>query len=204
MELNGKGYETMNDRIAHVMREMEAQDKKERAQGLPPSQRMRAIEPSVGQFLFTLARAMKAQRMVEVGTSRGYSSLWLGAAAQANGGGVTTFEIDSARAATARENHARAGLDQVVRVVEGDAAQGIANLSGPFDLIFLDAEKRDYISQFQAAWGKVRVGGLVIADNVISHSQELAEYVAYVRVLPNAMSMTIEIGRGAEVTLRLR
>jgi predicted O-methyltransferase YrrM len=192
------------DKILEVMREMEMQDAREREQGLPSVQRMRAIKPEVGQFLYMLIRAMNAKQVVEVGTSRGYSSLWLGAAAQETGGRVVTFEIDAARAAMACAHHTRAGLGQVVRIVEGDALRGLERLSDPIDLLFLDAEKRDYIPQFDVAWEKVRVGGLVVADNVLSHAQELANYIAHVRALSDAMSMTVPVGRGEEVTVKLR
>ncbi len=192
----------VDQKILTVLREMESEDARERAQGLPSAQRMRAIAPEVGPFLYMLVRASNAKHVVEVGCSRGYSSIWLGAAARENRGRVTTFEIESARAKIARGNHKRAGLDEVVRIVEGDAGKELSRLDETIDLLFIDAEKRDYIAQFDAAWGKVRKGGVVVADNVLSHPDELAAYIAHVRGLADADSMMVAIGRGEEVTIK--
>ncbi len=192
----------MNAETARLMRELEAQDAQERAQGLPSAQRVRNIRPEVGKFMSLLIRATRARRILEIGTSNGYSTLWLGEAAQATGGRVTTLEFREDRVAEAGANFARAGLSDVIQVRQGDARQLLAELPGPFDFIFVDAEKADYLGYLEAAWSKLTVGGLIDADNITSHPEETADYVARSHTLPGAVSVGVPIGRGEQVTVK--
>jgi len=138
--------------------------------------------------------------VLEIGSSNGVSTIWLAAAAQHNGGRVTGTEILPERAADANRNLADAGLDAVARVVAGDARTTVASLPGPFDIVFIDAEKDDYVDHFQAVADRVRLGGLILADNVISH--DLSEYQAMLRSSSDVETVTIPIGRGVEFTLK--
>ena len=138
--------------------------------------------------------------MLEIGSSNGVSTIWLAAATRENGGRVTGTEILPERAADANNNLAAAGLDAVAQVVAGDARTTAASLPGPFDLVFIDAEKDDYVDHLEACVDRVRIGGLILADNVISH--DVSVYQAVVRARSDLETVTVPIGRGVEFTLK--
>jgi predicted O-methyltransferase YrrM len=141
-----------------------------RAAGLPSI----SVSPAQGRLLHVLARALGARRILEVGTLAGYSAIWL-ARALAAGGRLITLEADPAHAKVARANLARAGLDGLVEVREGRAAETLPRLvadgAGPFDLIFIDADKAGYADYFGWALALSRPGTLIVADNVVRKGQ---------------------------------
>jgi predicted O-methyltransferase YrrM len=186
-----------------VMERLQERDARDRTDGTPQSQRLRAITPDVGQLLLTLALAVGARRIVEVGTSSGYSTLWLALAAQRNGGRVTTFEIDPAKVALATSTFAEAGVAGVIDLRGEDAAVGLAAVAGAADLVFIDAEKRDYETYLDLAVGALRPGGLLIADNLTSHASELAGFRARALAHERLSSVVVPIGNGELVGVRL-
>jgi caffeoyl-CoA O-methyltransferase len=190
----------IDDRVDAVLERLYADDAAQRAAGLPSSQRTRNVERETGRWLALLARATKARELLEIGSSNGVSTMWLAAAARQNGGQVTGTEILPERAAEANRNLVDAGLDTVARVVAGDARGTVASLPGPFDLVFIDAEKDDYVDHFEAVVDRVRIGGLILADNVISH--DLSAYQAVMRERSDVETVTIPIGRGVEFTVK--
>ncbi len=119
-----------------------------------------------GRMLRLLTEAVGAKHVVEIGTSTGYSGLWFCLALQTTGGRLTTFEISPSRAAMAREHFKEAGVDRLVTVVEGDAHQTLAQLQGPLDVVFIDADKGGYPDYLNKLLPLVRPGGLILADNV--------------------------------------
>jgi predicted O-methyltransferase YrrM len=124
------------------------------------------VDAEVGALLRVLATSVKATRMLEIGTAIGYSGIWL-AGALPDGGMLVTMEYDEARAREARENFARAGLSAKVSVVVGDAQLKIAKVSGPFDLIFQDGDKKLYTPLLDRLVALLRPGGLLVTDNVL-------------------------------------
>jgi caffeoyl-CoA O-methyltransferase len=190
----------IDERAEAVLERLYTEDAAQRAAGLPSSQRTRNLERDTGRWLVLLARATDAREVLEIGSSNGVSTIWLAAAARLNGGKVTGTEILPERAADANRNLADAGLDAVARVVAGDARTTVASLPGPFDIVFIDAEKDDYVDHFQAVADRVGPGGLILADNVISH--DLSEYQAMLRSRSDVETVTIPIGRGVEFTLK--
>ena len=182
-----------------VLDRLYADDARQRAAGLPSSQRTRNLERETGRWLRLLVLATSARAILEVGSSNGVSTLWLASAAAETGGHVTGTELLPERAAEANANLAEAGLGHVATVRAGDAAATVAGLPGPFDLVFIDAEKDDYVAHFERVVGKVRPGGLVLADNVISH--DLSAYQAMLRARPDVETVTVPIGRGVEMTV---
>jgi predicted O-methyltransferase YrrM len=124
------------------------------------------VGPVVGELLFILARVTGAARILELGTATGYSGIFLGRAAAANQGRVVSLELDEAMATRARANFDRAGLDQVVEVKVGEALTLMAEMSGPFDLAFLDIDKESYLPALSCCRRLLRPGGLLVADNV--------------------------------------
>ena len=119
-----------------------------------------------GRLLRLLAESSNAKSVVEIGTSNGYSALWLCLGLRTIGGRLTTFEIDPRAASLARANFKQAGVDHMVTVVEGDAHQTIDRLQGPIDILFLDADKDGYLDYLKRLLPLVRPGGLILADNM--------------------------------------
>ena len=165
--------------------------------------RMLNITPETGRLLWILVRSSGARRILEVGTSNAYSTLWLADAARATGGRVTTLEADPGKIALARENLRRGGCADLVEIVEGRAAEAIARLAGPFDLVFLDADRASYLTYLELVLPKIVPGGLVVADNVTSHPTELEAYLARVKSHPGLFSVTVPVGKGEEITYKL-
>jgi predicted O-methyltransferase YrrM len=193
----------LKEKIKDLLETLEKQDKLERLQGLPASKRMRSITPKVGRFLYLMVQIIEAKTILEIGTSTGYSTIWLGLAAQKNNGEVITLEMDSIKIAKARENFQKAELTDIVTIMDGEAKKTITQLQKKFDLVFIDAEKEDYKTYFDLILPKVKSGGLIIADNVISHKEILQNYSHYVQNHPAVESITLPIGRGEELTLKI-
>jgi len=190
----------IDERIDAVLERLYAEDAAQRAAGLPSSQRTRNVERETGRWLALLVRATNARELLEIGSSNGVSTIWLAAAARQNGGRVTGTEILPERAAEANRNLADAGLDAVAQVVAGEARATVASLPGPFDLVFIDAEKDDYVHHLETVVGQVRPGGLILADNVISH--DLSAYQAMLRSRRDVETVTVPIDRGVEFTVK--
>ena len=149
------------------------------------------------RLLALLVKAIHARRVLEVGTSNGYSTLWLARALHETGGGeVIAIEHDAGRAALARENYRRAGLDGVITLLEGDARALIPQQAGPFDFVFLDAEKGQYAAYLRACLPLLRPGGLVVGDDTISLRSRMTEYVELAFSLPGLESVEIPIDDG--------
>lgn len=166
--------------------------------------RMLNITPDTGRLLWILVQAARATRILEVGTSNAYSTIWLADAARATGGHVITLERNPDKVRLARENLARAGVADRVELREGNAAETLAGLTGPFHFVFLDADRANYSAYLDLALPKLQPGGLLVADNVISHAEELADYLARVKSNPALFSVTVPVGKGEEISLKLR
>ena len=186
-----------------VMERLQERNARDRVDGTPQSQRLRAITPDVGQFLLTLALAIGARRIVEVGTSAGYSTLWLALAARRTGGRVTTFEIDPAKVALAATTFSEAGVSDLVDLRAEDAAVGLGTFGGTADLVFIDAEKQDYERYLDLTVVALRPGGLLIADNLTSHASDLAGFRTRALADERLSSVVVPIGNGELVGVRL-
>ena len=167
------------------------------------ARRMLNITPETGRLLWILARSARATRILEVGTSNGYSTIWLADAARATGGRVTTLELNPAKVKLARENLARAGLADRVEVLEGRALDSLGTRPGPFDFVFLDADRGSYLTYLELVVPRLVPGGLLVADNVSSHAQELHDYLARVKSHPALFSVTVPVGKGEEISFKL-
>jgi caffeoyl-CoA O-methyltransferase len=153
-----------------------------------------------GQALRLLTEVADAKNVVEIGTSTGYSGLWFCLALQKTGGRLTTFEIDRGRAADARANFKKAGVDQMVTVIQGDAHQQITKLKGPIDVVFIDADKEGYIDYLNKLLPLVRPGGLLLAHN----TNMIPDYVKAVQAKPELETIFYTDGNGLVVTLKKR
>lgn len=130
------------------------------------NQSFRNVPQHDGRLLRIMAQGMNAKHVVELGTSTGISGIWLGLGLKQTGGKLTTYEIDAERAAIARENFQRAGLSDVITLVEGDAHEEVTKLDGTIDLIFLDADKEGYIDYLNKLMPLLRPGGVIMAHNI--------------------------------------
>ena len=160
------------------------------------------IPPETGNFLNIQVKASKAKSVLEIGMSNGYSTIWMAEAVKEVGGSVTTLENSSEKVRMAQENFKKVGLDEIITIVEGDAPGIIETLPGPFDFVFMDVWNEDYVANFQAFFPKLSVGGLIVADNAIGHSDGIEEYLQLVRGQSGLQSVLVPIGNGEEMTLR--
>ena len=187
-----------------VLERLEREDAEEREQGVARERRSRAVAPTTGRFLFSLVAPQNACEVLELGGSRGYSSIWLAAGVRILGGRVLSVEHDPAKAEAWRRNVADAGLGDWAELVEGDAFEVLPQVQDVFDLVFLDAEKDDYERLLVLARDKVEPGALIVADNVLSHAETLAEYSAVRQADPTLVSTTVPLDRGLELSVVLR
>ena len=193
----------LDERVLGVLARLEAEDAAEREAGVPAAQRSRQVAPTTGRFLFALAASQAGIEVLEIGGSRGYSTIWLAAGARLLGGQVTSLELDPVKCAAWRTNVADAGLDEWAELIEGDAHETLRGTEDVFDLVFLDAEKDDYESLFALARPLLEPGGLVVADNVLSHAETLGAYSAARQADPSLSSVTVTLDRGLELSLVL-
>jgi predicted O-methyltransferase YrrM len=163
--------------------------------------RFRILEPETAELLAVIVKATGARRLLEIGTSIGYSTIWLADAAEAVGGSLVSVEIDPERSATARANLERAGLTAELRV--GDAAHTLSDSDDEaWDLIFLDAERPAYAGYWPHVLRSLASGGLVAVDNVISHADQVEELLAIVAAEPAVTSTQVPIGAGLQLAVK--
>jgi predicted O-methyltransferase YrrM len=165
--------------------------------------RMLNITPDTGRFLWILVHAAKATRILEVGTSNGYSTIWLADAARETGGRVVTLEVNPDKVRQAETNLSRAGLAAFVDIRVGQAAETLATLAGPFDFVFLDADRAGYRTYLDLVLPRLTTRALLVADNVVSHRHELEAYLSRVKSDPRLFSVTLPVGKGEELTLKI-
>ena len=193
----------LDEKLRAVLARLEAEDAKEREEGVARELRARQVARTTGQFLFSLVAPQVDCEVLEIGGSRGYSSIWLGAGVRQFGGRVLSLEADPAKVEAWRRNVADAGLEETVELIDGDAFETLPQIQDVFDLVFIDAEKEDYERLFQLARGKVEPGGLFVADNVLSHADPLAEYSRARQADPTLESVTVPLDRGLELSVVL-
>ena len=161
------------------------------------SRRMLNITRDTGEFLSVIVRAMSARSVLEIGTSNGYSTLWLASAARRTGGAVTTVEISEDKVALAQQNFSRAGLVAFITLVQDDARHVLeCAAEASFDLIFLDAERPEYPDWWPYLKRVLRPGGLLVVDNATSHSEQMAPFVSLVKTDANFTTSLVPVGKG--------
>ena len=194
----------LDDRVRNVLARLEAEDAREREAGLDAAERSRAVARTTGQFLFALVAPQADCEVLEIGGSRGYSTIWLAAGVRHLGGRVLSVEHDPRKIDAWRRNVADAGLDSCADLIEGDAKEAVPGIDDVFDVVFLDAEKEDYEQLFQSARTKLEPGALVVADNVLSHEATLGAYSRARQADPTLESVTVPLDRGLELSVVLR
>jgi predicted O-methyltransferase YrrM len=194
----------LDDRVRTVLRRLEEEDAREREAGVAREQRARQVAPTTGQFLFAVVVPQHDCEVLEIGGSRGYSTIWLAAGARYLGGHVLSLENDPAKIEGWKRNIADAGLEEWADLVEGDAFETLSEIVDIFDVVFIDAEKHDYERLFELAREKVDPGALFIADNVLSHEDTLGAYSHARQEDPTLESVTVPLDRGLELSVLLR
>jgi predicted O-methyltransferase YrrM len=190
----------LDDRVRAVLARLEEEDRREREEGVARELRARQVARTTGQFLFSLVAPQTDCEVLELGGSRGYSTIWLAAGVRYLGGRVLSLEQDPRKIDAWRRNIAEAGLEDWAQLVEGDAHETLRGIDDVFDVVFLDAEKDDYEALFQLARGKVEPGALFVADNVLSHADPLADYSRARQNDPTLSSVTVPLDRGLELS----
>ena len=194
----------LDDRVRSVLGRLEAEDADERARQVAREQRARQVAPTTGRFLFSFVAPQTDCEVLEIGGSRGYSSIWLAAGVRYLGGRVLSLESDSTKVETWRANVEEAGLTEWAELVEGDAFETLPAIDDVFDVVFLDAEKEQYEQLFAEARTKLEPGAVVIADNVLSHEDTLGAYSRARQSDPTLESVTVPLDRGLELSAVLR
>lgn len=161
------------------------------------SRRMLNITRDTGEFLSVLVRATLARRVLEIGTSNGYSTLWLAEAARAIGGAVTTVETAEYKVGLASANFARSGLAPTITLIHDDAGHLLQRSDqSAFDFVFLDSERPEYPGWWPQLRRVLRPGGLLVVDNATSHVEQLAPFVALVNADPQFSTSLVPVGNG--------
>ena len=191
-QLRGSG--ALTPQIESVLRSIKAADKGQLA-----------VSEEDGRFLRVLVATRGAKSILEIGAASGYSGIWLGLGARESGGRVVAIEYDPARAKEAAANVKRAGLDDVVRVVHGDAFKEIPKLQGAFDFVFLDAWKPDYKKFFDMVFPRLTPGGLFTAHNVVNKKSEMEPFLGTIQNNPALFTTIVSpSGEGISISYKLK
>ena len=215
----------LDSKIALVLSKLDTQALEERSNknNLSKEEMMLSITHDTGLFLNILLIANKAKRILEVGTSAGYSTLWFADAIIYNYGhnngtkAITTIESNPTKVTRARRNFVEAGVDDMIEIVEGNALDklktfnfhNLMNFSQKkeeFDFIFFDADKENLIKYFDLVIPFVRIGGILVADNALfpdEYRAVMAKYLAHIKKAKNIRSVTLPIGNGEELSIKL-
>jgi predicted O-methyltransferase YrrM len=164
-----------------------------------------AVSEEDGRFLRVMIATSGAKRVLEVGGAFGYSAVWMGLGLRLTGGRLTSIEYDAARARAAAENVRKAGLADIVTVVSGDAFKEIPKLEGPFDVVFLDAWKRDYKRFLDLLLPRLKPGGLFLAHNVVNKQTEMRDFLDAIKNDPRLLTTIVTpSGEGMSVSYKVR
>ena len=192
----------MEAHLRQLLTELEEAGRRNDAQEQDRSKKMLNLEPETAHLLSVLIRSSRRRQLLEIGTSNGYSTIWLAWATQQVGGHVTSIDRDESKLTLADENLRKAGLREVVDLLHGDATQVVASLAGPFDCVFFDADRLSAPSQLSLLLPKLTADAFLLADNVLSHPQEIEDYLSAVQVLPEFDHLVIPIGKGLSMAYR--
>lgn len=200
----------MNEKIRQVISRLDLQSNRERAgkAKVAPGMEMLAITADTGMFFSILLKSIKARRVLEIGMSSGFSTLWFADALIENKGKIITMEENPKKIEWAKKNFQQAGVDGMIKIMEGKALDVLRKLgSKKFDFVFIDADKENILEYFRLALPMTRVGGIIAVDNMLypeRYLRHMSKYAKYVQSMPGVQSVTVPIGMGEEITLKLR
>jgi predicted O-methyltransferase YrrM len=164
-----------------------------------------AVSEEDGRFLRVMAAACRSRHALEIGSASGYSAIWIGLGLRETGGRLVTIEFDPVRAREAADNVRRAGLSDIVQVVQGDAFQQIPRLPGTFDFVFLDAWKKDYRRFLDLVLPRLDGGGVFLAHNVVNKGKDMPDFLDAIERYPNLLtSIVTPAGEGMSISFNRR
>jgi predicted O-methyltransferase YrrM len=193
---------TMDGSLRILLSDLFAAGREHDARELDHARRLLNLEPDTAQLVSILIRNGRRRQVLEIGTSNGYSTIWLAWSVKQTGGRVTSIERDADKQAQAGANLDRAGLRALVDLRRSDATAVVASLAGPFDCVFFDADRRSAPEQLALLLPKLTDDALLLADNALSHPDEIAGYLAAVEALPDVEHLVVPVGKGLSVAYR--
>lgn len=164
------------------------------------------ISRLTGQFLYTLIKTADCKNVIEVGTSNGYSGIWIGKALKETGGHLTTIEFWEKRFSIARENFKTCGVDDVISIVQGSACEVLKELPKDFkiDFAFIDANKKEYIDYFELIHPHLKSGGFIACDNVLSHKEKTQAFIDAINKHPDYENVVLSLPAGLSLGRKIR
>jgi len=193
----------LDPKLAELLSQMERFGVENDQRETDRKRKMLNLEPETAALLHILVRATHRQSILEIGTSNGYSTIWLAHAMRARSNGrLVSIERNPAKLEMARENLQRAGLLNSVTLLEGEASDTVKTLEGPFDCVFFDADRISAPRQLDILMPKLEADVLLLADNVLSHPEEVADYLRAVSGLADFSSVTVPVGKGLNISYR--
>ena len=193
----------LDPKLAELLSQMERFGVENDQRETDRKRKMLNLEPETAALLHILVRATHRQSILEIGTSNGYSTIWLAHAMRARSNGrLVSIERNPAKLEMARENLQRAGLLNSVTLLEGEASDTVKTLEGPFDCVFFDADRISAPRQLDILMPKPEADVLLLADNVLSHPEEVADYLSAVSGRADFSSVTVPVGKGLNISYR--
>jgi len=205
----------MRENIRSVLKKLEERSELEKSEKIQVNhdERMLTISNKTGEFFNILLKAMKAKKILEVGMSVGFSTLWFADAILANNGKIVTIEENRDKITRAKKNFEEAGVNAQIEIKEGKALQILHKLATSeseqqqFDFVFLDADKENNIEYFDLVLPLVRVGGIIATDNILYPEEfrpEMKKFTEYIKSKPNVQTMTLDLGNGEEISIKTK
>ena len=205
----------MRENIRSVLKKLEERSELEKSEKIQVNhdERMLTISNETGEFFNILLKAMKAKKILEVGMSVGFSTLWFADAILANNGKIVTIEENRDKITRAKKNFEEAGVSAQIEIQEGKALQILHRLATSeseqqqFDFVFLDADKENNIEYFDLVLPLVRVGGIIATDNILYPEEfrpEMKKFTEYIKSKPNVQTITLDLGNGEEISIKTK
>jgi predicted O-methyltransferase YrrM len=199
------GMISLGDKVDELLRELEIEGEQNDARETDRKKKLLNLERPTAELLYVLLQASGSKTVLEIGTSNGYSTIWIAAALKHLADTkFISVEVLPEKLALARKNLARAGFEGRVELIEGNATEVVARLTGPFDCIFFDADRVSAPAQLQLLLPKLTGSVLLLADNALSHPQEISAYRAMVEGLRDFVCTLTPVGKGLHIAWRSR
>jgi predicted O-methyltransferase YrrM len=192
----------MSPELRTLLKQLEEHGRAHDARESEHSRRLLNLEPETAELVSILARSSGARRALEIGTSNGYSTIWLAASIGPAGGRVVSVDRSGEKQGMARENLSQAGLSEYVDLRCGDATEVVRTLTGPFDLVLFDADRKSAPAQLNLLLPKLAATAFVLADNVLSHPAEIADYLVMLKGLLQFRHVVVPIGKGLSIAFK--
>jgi len=205
----------MRENIRSVLKKLKERAELEKSEKIQVShdERMLAISSETGEFFNILLKAMKAKKILEIGMSVGFSTLWFADAILANNGKIVTIEENQDKITRAKKNFEEAGVSAQIEIHQGNALQILHELATSeseqlqFDFVFLDADKENNIEYFDLVLPLVRVGGIIATDNILypeNFRPEMKKFTEYIKSKSNVQTITLDLGNGEEISMKTK